>query len=452
MISLDKLIHQLSQCKDTSIILPNENENINSKFIQKTAVDIRKMELECIETIEVDEDINRLVSKCTVDDFNQQPKENKEIKENKQNIIIPSKSLIIYNENECASIPEILTNIFKLLCFKNKSIKITDWYIYGVRNPESFYKSFMLLTQIDFIIKNKIEKKNAISTFKREMALQYENFYKALQYKKYHFSKHNMINNLTNVDNYNDIDIFQYIADYTKTNFILLDIINEQYFNIQFNPNNLINEFNNQYGKEYVIIIKYSYNTFLPLMNSNGQHSLDIEILNIIKTQFERINYKGYNTDSENLSRTDKIIECDSIILNDVSNTSVIEDMIQINDQEEDNNQNNVETDITNIDNRIIGSNPIDLNSLMNKIPSKINIKNTHKTIDIIEVIQNNNNDDNNNSSKKEELKPLSKYTLHDLQMLAKLNKISTQKQGKQTKPINKTKEELYNELLKIIN
>jgi hypothetical protein len=54
---------------------------------------------------------------------------------------------------------------------------------------------------------------------------------------------------------------------------------------------------------------------------------------------------------------------------------------------------------------------------------------------------------ENQGSSGKEELKPIGKYNLGELQHLAKVYKINTQKDGKAGKMINKTKEELYNEI-----
>jgi hypothetical protein len=46
-----------------------------------------------------------------------------------------------------------------------------------------------------------------------------------------------------------------------------------------------------------------------------------------------------------------------------------------------------------------------------------------------------------------EELKPIKSYNLLDLQMLARLHKIDTQKEGKAGKKVNKTKEEMYSEI-----
>ena len=50
-------------------------------------------------------------------------------------------------------------------------------------------------------------------------------------------------------------------------------------------------------------------------------------------------------------------------------------------------------------------------------------------------------------TNSKDELKPLAKYNLLDLQLLARIHKIDTQKMGNCDKKINKLKGELYEEL-----
>jgi hypothetical protein len=50
-------------------------------------------------------------------------------------------------------------------------------------------------------------------------------------------------------------------------------------------------------------------------------------------------------------------------------------------------------------------------------------------------------------TTEKEEFLPIGKYKLEDLQRLALLYKIDTQKMGTMGKKINKLKAELYNEL-----
>ena len=190
MISIEKLINNIKQCRDTNISLPIENDNTNNKFIQNTALQMRLLELAYVSN---DNAISMLSpANYTMDEDIQNVKEatatitqDLQISATTNNInkfappvdiIIPSKSLIVYTENETAQIPEILLHIFK-----SAHINIDKWYIYGVKNPESFYKSFRFLNSMDFIIKNKSDKKNDIITLKREMALHYETFYKVFK-------------------------------------------------------------------------------------------------------------------------------------------------------------------------------------------------------------------------------------------------------------------------------
>jgi len=241
MISIDKLVQQLSQCKDTSITLSNFNDSI---FVQKNAIDIKKYELELLNNnfeqlneanYTMDSEIEKQLLESSIQNHNIKSEssrndssrndssrndssrnDSKYENRNTNHESIPSKSLIIYTENETANIPEI---IIKLLV---PVFKLNDLYIYGVKNPESFYKSFLLLTKVDFIIKNKTEKKNDVATIKREMAMQYENFYKTLNYRKMRFPRNDMVNNLTNKDNYVEFDVLQFISDYNKVNFIMI--------------------------------------------------------------------------------------------------------------------------------------------------------------------------------------------------------------------------------------
>jgi len=196
MISIEKLIQQLQQCKDNKITLSQQN----NKFIQKTAIDIRKDELNFLNTNF--QHLNE--ANYTMDsEYEKLNKENETIKQSINNIktktqdsnnLIPNKSLIIYNENETATLPEIVCTLFNTLTNDiNINIDTNSLYIYGIKNPESFYKSFLLLTKVDFIIKNNTEKKNEVATFKREMAIQYETFYKTLNYRKYKFSRNDMV-------------------------------------------------------------------------------------------------------------------------------------------------------------------------------------------------------------------------------------------------------------------
>jgi hypothetical protein len=573
MISIEKLMQNLTQCKDTNILLPSMNDDENNKFIQKTAIDIRKEELELLDTVitqlneanyTMDNEIKDLQSNNRL-----QPNIDTRINRENQNDnlgVVPSKSLIVYTENETAPLPEIILNLFNLA-----GLSVDDWYIYGVKNPESIYKSFMLLTKMDFIIKNKNEKKNEVATFKREMAIQYETFYKTLEYRKLRFPHFEMVHKLTDIDNYAEYDAIKYMVDYSMTNIIILDIVNEKYLDIKYTNHNLHQNINYTNSNEYVIIIKYANNTYLPLMNSNIGHKFNSSILEIINKHFERIvieKYKELNTinnSNENpieipieIPIIDNIIEygiedailedniitnplefnepgdilnCDtvSVFYNNIISSKIdeiknyepiiktgtltfaIEDMIDIEEQEDtlsnttqpkleiiqqqinnNNTKNNNNTNNFQEKNikKIVINEPIQpsilvnhldsqssqsidaFTDLMNKIPMKgktkviinskekeLNPKNNLTTLETLlntvstssiantkSIIINSNNNNN-----KEELKPIGKYNLLELQMLAKLYKIDTRKQGSAGKMINKTKQEIYDEIQKKI-
>jgi len=511
MISIDKIIQHLQQCKDTSITLPKPN----SKYVQKNAVEIRKDELELLNTnfnqlneanYTMDSEFDKLNKECenVKNSVENLPKTNNQ--KNICNEIIPHKSLIVYNENEIAQLPESILQLFN---YFDPIVNVNLLYLYGVKNPDSFYKSFLFLYKVDFIIKNNTEKKNEVATFKREMAIHYETFYKNLNYRKLKFSRNDMVSNLTNVDNYTDYDIFQYIADYTKSNYIILDIITDKYININYTDNNIIP--NSVCNPElYFIIVKYSSNTYLPLMNSSGNHYFSSKVLEYINKSYERLIFNKYkmqeqaqeqeqeqdlgnparkealgnparkealgnparkeafekNRAKNNSENNIDIDDVDNIIDNSISSTfnieeafnnsirlqnensiinnktnisNIFEDMIHI-EEIEDKPMNNI--------NHIEPTEPIepvdDLQLLMTKIPmtkgSKIKIKKVEMATNIVQ-----NNTVNNII--KEELLPIGKYNLLDLQRLSLLYKIDTQKMGTMGKKINKLKAELYNEI-----
>ena len=492
----------------------------DTKYVQKNAIEIRKDELELLNT-----NFNQLnEANYTMDsEFDKLNKESENVKnsvdnlsktnnqKNSSNEIIPHKSLIVYNENEIAQLPE---SILKLFNYFDPIIDVNLLYLYGVKNPDSFYKSFLFLYKVDFIIKNNTEKKNEVATFKREMAIQYETFYKNLNYRKFKFSRNDMVSNLTNVDNYTDYDIFKYIADYTKSNYIILDIITDKFIDINYTDNNIIP--NSVCNPDlYFIIVKYSANTYLPLMNSSGNHYFSSKVLEYINKSYERVifnkykmqeqeqeqdlgnparkpsansgrgsgsgsgsgrgNGSGSGIDDIDIDDVDNILDNStsstfnieeafnnsirlqnekSIINNNNNIPNIIEDMIHIEEFEEKpmNNINHVETIVEPIN--IIQ--PVDdLELLMKKIPmtkgSKIKLKNgastPSTTPSIPSTTASTTVSTTVNSIIKEELLPIGKYNLLDLQRLSLLYKIDTQKMGTMGKKINKLKAELYSEI-----
>ena len=114
MISLEKITQQLQQTKDANIVLPK----ISSKYTQATAIEIRKNELELLNT-----NFNLLnEANYTMDsEFEKINKENESIKTTLDDLsksskmkesTISNKALIVYTENEAISqLPEIILSL-----------------------------------------------------------------------------------------------------------------------------------------------------------------------------------------------------------------------------------------------------------------------------------------------------------------------------------------------------
>ena len=497
MISIEKIMQQLSQCKDTTITLPPANNN--AEYVQNTAIDIRKSELQMLNnnfqelsninyTMETELEkpaITTITSNNsafvntntnTNTNTNPNPRQNQEV--------IPNKSLIVYMENETANLPEII-----LTLFKNR--EAPEWYVYGVKNPDSFYKSFLLLNKIDFIVKNRTETRNEVATFKREMAMQFENFYRTLNYRKLRINKNNMIHNLTYVDNYAEWDLFQYIADYNKVNFIVLDIVNEKYLDIAYNDNNIVNKsVSDTVEKQYVIIVKYAANTYLPLMKSDGKHTFDKSILEMVGKYFERMVIKKFSdpldVDEEEAEAEEEEQEPEKqekqpvfSIEDEIKNTNIendntnnfidlttigmpIEDMIEINETIDERiiNISKPDEPIINVEKLPIDD-PI---TIFDKIPMKSQLpeKKKKKGVEKVDITPSKTNTvvpieellvhvatntTENAPPAKKELKPIAKYTVAELQTLAKEMNIEIQKEGTKGKMVNKLKAELYEEI-----
>jgi hypothetical protein len=498
MISIEKIMQNLMQCRDSNLILPRLNDSDDNPYLQKTAIDLRRIELENVEEVftqlnesnftmdkELEElnrrlDASNLSSSVSSNVYsNVSSSANRSLSTLSNVNTIPSESLIIYVENETAPLPEV---ILHLLHAAEKSQD--DWYIYGVKNPESFYKSFLLLTQLDFIIKNKTEKKNEVATFKREMALHYETFYKTLEYRKLRLPHHDMIHKLTSIDNYCGYDALRFICDYCQVNIILLDIIERKYLDVRYTPNKLVPDVVKKAHAphEFIIIIKYVAETYLPLMNSSGVHIFTQKALDHICHNYERLVIDKFKEPMQDVP--DKVI--DNVIDNDGlripnANIDIDDESLDMRGALGDTNELNL-SDIEEpqaeetgsfLDSKTVSvffNNTIprkEKNISLNPIISTGNFSMAiEDMIEISDIPPPQNTEvsivssiaKNDKFSKLLDTIPVSNKTpsnatskapsnLLDLQMLARVHKIDTQKEGKAGKRVNKTKEEMYNEI-----
>ena len=399
MISIQTLSSQLKKCPvSAELKLINQEHS----FIQPSAVEQKYFSIQ--------HQLNSVKSKNGELDYtihsNNSSYEKTKTEHNFNNEVIANESLLMITENSTLDLPEIILT-------ELNGVVDSRYYIYGIKNPDSLYKSILLLTKPDFIIKNRNNRKNDILTFKKELSIHYDMFYKKFKYRQYKVNKVNLLNSLLNEDNYHTYDIMLYIADYLNSNILVIDIINFNYFSINNINNNLISQDKHENLNSFYVLIKYSNDTFLPLMNSEGGHFINSDALNklVNSDKFSKYEFSKYTERNLNTSTNNNTCNSDNMC-NDTCNNSC-----------NDTSNNSCNKESTN-----------DLEGCDN----------------IVEKIKIGGPGSLDNKSASLELKSISNYKLAELQELASKYNIDTKKNGKQSKLINKSKQELYDDLQKL--
>lgn len=293
MISLQVLQNNISKCQsNTRLSLPDQNKD----FVQNTAYDFKVKQLKHLAgTNNVLSQIPDYTMQKEIDKLQDNIDNNEMDSQIVSESYIPNKSLILITENTTIDLPETLLDLFGLT-----GICQEDYYLYGVRNPDSFYNSILLQLKNSFILGKKNDKRNDVSTFKNEIVIKFDAFYKKLEYKKYGVVRTKFLNSILNEDNYVNYDILLYLADYLQINLVVVDIIDMKYCNIKYEQSDL-SEFNqtpesrqeigfDNYNLEHgpdkcLMIIKYEGETYLPIMCKTGNHFVDSNIAETLDEQ-----------------------------------------------------------------------------------------------------------------------------------------------------------------------
>lgn len=265
MISIEKLIQAVSGFNEKAMTLPEDE-----RFIQKTVYDLRREELELQRELNQNKTMQATKTVCDYTmskEFGAKPS-NKQISQ--QLVQQPQSTNFSYVENEVIDIPNTLTNLFKAV---NK--QVSEWYIYGMKNPNSFFKAVLMLNNPEYILKTNSDKINYSMTFKRELAIHLDALYKQYKYQQWNFKKLDMVNQLLN-ENVINYALIISTADYVKKSMIVLDI-NKKEYQVYPSQENLAT---------YYLIIKDGQ-TFLPIMNSNGIHTFEDSLMNYIRNTYD---------------------------------------------------------------------------------------------------------------------------------------------------------------------
>jgi hypothetical protein len=443
MITLEKIIEMVSSTTTKST--PKKLPNYISKYTQKSAVDIRKEELESVR--QIDETMSQFVD-FTMDSELKEYAANKETQQKTMIsdtvcMTVPNHCLITYIENSIATTPSVVLDIFKK-CKMNPD----NWYIYGFKNPESLCKSFLMLTMPDFMLKNKNDRRNDVLTLKREMAINLDTFFKKLGYRFLKFNRTEMMDSLMNKDNYNSFDFLTLAADYYQADFLIIDIINARYIDVVHTHHKLAggqSDINNNTvsgsgdalvstQSSYMIIIRYTNNTYLPLMTPlNGKyHYVPQEFVDIIKKSYEREPVEPkfrYKSDITQDSRKD---------------TTVSDNTNNTKDTKEPQQPTEITIELKPSPSRQTIIQP-NVDTVLSELIKVIPMQNTEKS-DAIDVNTSGEKSTDIFTLSVDEInKKIDKFTLGQLQSMAQSKSITIDKPGKTPgKMIRKTKYELY--------
>jgi hypothetical protein len=436
MISIDHLCKTLLTCKDLPVNINKINNLSGDKFIQKDSIQIQLDKLNIIEKEQHKFDYD--TSSKSINDIIIPTIKN--IIKDTNEIIIPSRALLNYQENNIiTNLPSILLDAFQ------KIPELNNWTLYGFKNPESFTKSILILHKADFIIKGRYDRMSTVYTFKKEMGLHLPKYFKKIDYKEMKFKQSEMMKLLLSKEHHHSYDFMVFCADYCQINLLIIDILNNSFCEIKHklldHSNESLPDYNN-----YFIIIKYINNTFLPLL-SKTSHKISSSNIEKIKQNFEdeskmaNINYiprKYQNLVEHDIKKTN------TSKTSNTSNTSFIQtfedDLAPIEITEPLINMSKYDIELPDIYNLPKNTKTQQLEDLNSKIDFDSEQPINHSISSTLS---------NNVDKIKSSLKLISSYSLNDLQCLANKFGIEIKKNGK-TKIVNKTKKELYDELSSI--
>jgi hypothetical protein len=223
MISIKQIKETLSNTKFKPIVLPNDV----SQYCQVGYQDLRADKARYAEEVKQQEAIKKavesgievnVIKSDNISGFGELVK--KEDKGNYRISNVKYSSYLNYTENSTFDLPEDLISLMGSQM--NKTVKL-----YGLKNPNSFIKSIILLNNTNYMVFNKYQMNQAVFKWRTDLAFYYKSNQKV-------FSKlpRNDLSNLETLilrENFHNSALAQLTASYTEKNIIVLDYINKKY-------------------------------------------------------------------------------------------------------------------------------------------------------------------------------------------------------------------------------
>lgn len=194
-------------------------------------------------------------------------------------------TFISYQENELISAPPAIMDLMSGIAPTQRV------FLYGLKNPESFYKAVLVASRPDFITKTKQNRVNDIFTFKKEIGMSVRDPARTKEYLRItdpSFNPDTISGNLVDKETYVDDALAQATCDFVGRSLIVFDLVGKTFktYRTGFWANDKL-------GEAYTLILYQG--AYLPVIHVDTRNLLDGDALaNKLVAQFEHTNRDQY--------------------------------------------------------------------------------------------------------------------------------------------------------------
>jgi hypothetical protein len=376
---------------------------------------------------------------------------------NTQTPITDYDNLLNYSENEKIKVFGSLLQLFnKNNVFNDNGFTYDECYFYGFKNPDSFIKSIMLIDNPSFIIKNKYDIHNMVSSYKNEFSMHFETLFKNEFYHliptfktSYKVCRREFMRKET----FSRDEIIQAYCDKNNCNMLVFVSDGNDFGFKVFVPHILTNnititELQNMEWHKILLCYKSVY---LPLIIPSTANKLSSSLFKVCNDNIEFINKTMYQYDYNEVAKGMEEFITKNSTMNATANLqkthrTPVRMVIENNDKRLhkmrlEQKKRLHEYEETEDFGEIDKANEPDTDTTTEEVDITTEEKNT--TTEEVDITT----EEKNTTTSKIELKAIASYKLQDLQNLMSKYGLTTQKEASNGKMKNKTKKECYDEL-----
>ena len=190
-----------------------------------------------------------------------------------------------YQENELVAAPPAIMDVV------NGIAPTQRVFLYGLKNPESFYKAVLVASRPDFITKTKQNRVNDIFTFKREIGISVKDAIRAKEYLRMTdpaFNPDTISANLVDKETYVDDALAQATCDFVGRSIVVFDLVGKTFKTYRTGF-----WMSDKLGDAYMLIMYQG--AYLPLIHVDTKNLLNGDALATrLVSQFEHTNREQY--------------------------------------------------------------------------------------------------------------------------------------------------------------